>query len=155
MLSIVIPCYNASPTLRMTAESALLQSYPDKEIIIVDDGSTDRSAEVIKSLGPGIVAEFQPNQGASAARNHGTRLARGEYIQYLDADDMLAPGTLAKRVAALETTGADIAYTDWQQFTTGADRSIRHGTVIAVPLDRLGDDAEAACATSTFWAPPA
>jgi glycosyltransferase involved in cell wall biosynthesis len=154
MISVIIPCYNASSTLRTTVESALSQSYPDKEVIIVDDGSTDQSAEIIKSFGLAIVSKFQSNQGASATRNHGTRLARGEYIQYLDADDMLTPDTLTKRVAALETTGADIAYTDWQPFTTAAGGSIRRTNVVELPLDRLGDDAQAACASS-FWVPPA
>jgi len=155
MISVVIPCYNGSSSLRTAVESALSQSYSDKEVIIVDDGSTDHSAEIIGSFGPVVIAGFQHNQGASAARNHGTRLARGEYIQYLDADDMLAPDTLEKRLAALEKTGADIAYTDWQLFTTAACGSICHADVVELPLDRLGDDAEAACASSTFWAPPA
>jgi glycosyltransferase involved in cell wall biosynthesis len=155
MISVIIPCYNASSTLRMTVDSVVAQSYPEKEIIIIDDGSTDQSANIIKSYGAAVVAKCQPNQGASAARNHGTRLARGDYIQYLDADDMLAPDTLAKRIAALETSGADVVYTDWQQFTISTNESIRVGSIIAVPLDVLAEDAEAACASSTFWAPPA
>lgn len=155
MISVIIPCYNASSTLRMTVDSVLAQSYPEKEVIIIDDGSTDQSANIIKSYGAAVVAKCQPNQGASAARNHGTRLARGDYIQYLDADDMLAPDTLAKRIAALETTRADIAYTDWEQFTISGDGSICKGDVVAMPVERLEDDPEAACASSTFWAPPA
>ena len=155
MISVIIPCYNGSSTLRTTIESVVSQSYPDKEVIIVDDGSTDRSAEIIKSFEPIVVSKFQPNQGVSAARNHGTRLARGEYIQYLDQDDMLEPDTLTKRVAAVETTGADVAYTDWQLCTTAADGSIHRTNVVELPLDRLGDDAEAACASSRFWAPQA
>jgi glycosyltransferase involved in cell wall biosynthesis len=155
MISIIIPCHNARSTLRMTMDSVLAQSYPEKEVIIIDDGSTDGSTDIIKSYGAAVVAKAQPNQGASAARNHGTRLARGDYIQYLDADDMLAPNTLAKRITALEATGADIAYTDWEQFTISTDGSIRKDKVIAVPSDRLAEDAEAACACSTFWAPPA
>ena len=139
----------------MTVDSVLAQSYPEKEVIIIDDGSTDQSANIIKSYGAAVVAKCQPNQGASAARNHGTRLARGDYIQYLDADDMLAPDTLAKRIAALETTRADIAYTDWEQFTISEDGSICKGDVIAMSVERLVEDPEAACASSTFWAPPA
>jgi glycosyltransferase involved in cell wall biosynthesis len=155
MISIIIPCYNASPTLRTTVASALSQAYQSKEVIIIDDGSTDSSADIINSYGNTIVAHTQPNRGVSAARNQGTMLAQGEYIQYLDADDLLAPDTLTKRVEALEITGADIAYTDWQQFTMAGDESVRQGKVIALPLDSLGSDAEAACASSTFWAPPA
>ena len=155
MISIIIPCYNASSTIQMTIDSALSQGYAEKEVIIINDGSTDRSAEIIKSFGDAIFSEFWPNRGVSAARNQGTKLARGDYVQYLDADDLLAPDTLAKRVDALITTGADVAYTDWQQFTTDTNGGICRGKVIALPIDRLGNDAEAACASSTFWAPPA
>jgi glycosyltransferase involved in cell wall biosynthesis len=155
MISIIIPCYNASPTVRTTINSVLSQACPDKEIIVIDDGSTDRSAEIIKSFGDAIVAEFWPNQGASAARNQGTKRARGKYVQYVDADDILMPGTLEERLEALERTGGDVAYTDWQQFMIGPDGVIRPGNVIAQPLNRLGNDPEAACACSTFWAPPA
>ena len=154
MISIIIPCYNASSTLRMTIDSALSQAYLKKEVIIIDDGSTDRSAEIIRSFGNAVIAEFGPNRGVSMARNQGTKLARGEYIQYLDADDVLAPGTLARRVEALNTTGADIAYTDWQEFTTNADGSHCRRDIIVLPQDALEDDAEAACASSKFWAPP-
>jgi glycosyltransferase involved in cell wall biosynthesis len=139
----------------MTIDSALSQTYPNKEIIVIDDGSTDSSPEIIKSFGSAILAEFRPNQGASAARNRGTELARGQYVQYLDADDILLPDTVAKRVDALDATGLDIVYTDWQQITSPPDGTICRGAVIAQPLSRLEDDAEAACASSAFWAPPA
>jgi glycosyltransferase involved in cell wall biosynthesis len=155
MISVIIPCHNASSTLRMAVDSALAQSYPETEIIIIDDGSTDGSAQIIRSYGAAVIAKSQSNQGASAARNHGIQFARGDYIQYLDADDVLAPDTLAKRVAALEASGADVAYTDWQQFTISADGAVCKGQIIAIPFDRLVGDAEAACACSTFWAPPA
>jgi Glycosyl transferase family 2 len=155
MISIIIPCYNGSLTLAKAIESALSQTFPDKEIIVVDDGSTDRSAEVIKSFGRAIISEFGPNQGLSAARNRGTRLARGKYIQNLDADDILTPDTLVKRVEALERTGADIAYTDWREFSTDADGFLLTGHTRVRPLDVFRADAEAACASSAFWAPPA
>jgi len=122
---------------------------------VIDDGSTDRSVEVISSFGNAIFSESGPNQGVSAARNRGTKLAQGEFIQYLDADDVLLPDTLAKRVEALESTGADIGYTDWQEFTTNEDGSLNIGETIIRPLESLTADAEVACATSAFWAPPA
>ena len=62
-----------------------------------------------------VNAEFGPNRGASAARNRGTALARGEFIQYLDADDLLTPDAIERRVAVLEETGADVAYSDWEK----------------------------------------
>src|SRR5438874_689463 len=89
LVSIIVPCYNAERFLMETLESAFVQSYPRIEIIVVDDGSTDRTAELIRSCGERVRGEFGPNRGASAARNRGTALARGEFIQYLDADDLL------------------------------------------------------------------
>jgi glycosyltransferase involved in cell wall biosynthesis len=157
MISIIIPSYNASPTLVMTIQSALSQTYLDKEIIVIDDGSTDQSAEVINSFGKEVIAEFRTHKGVSFARNRGTELAKGDYIQYLDSDDILAPGTLKRRVEALHKSAADIVYTDWQEFTNDSDdpgASFETGKVIVRPIDRLRTDAEAACA-SAFWAPPA
>src|ERR1700688_447700 len=89
LVSIVIPCYNAKRFLAETLESALAQSYPHTEIIVVDDGSTDGTAALIGAYADRVKAEFGPNRGVSAARNRGTALAAGEFIQYLDADDLL------------------------------------------------------------------
>src|SRR5262245_41347662 len=102
VVSIIIPCYNVERHLAETLESALAQSYPHTEIIVIDDGSTDGTAELIRSYADRLRAEFWPNRGASAARNRGTVLARGEFIQYLDADDVLTRDAIAHRVAALQ-----------------------------------------------------
>src|SRR5882724_6628365 len=91
LVSIVIPCFNAERFLTETLESAFLQTYPHTEIIVIDDGSTDGTARIIRSYATRLIAEFGPNRGASAARNRGTALARGEFLQYLDADDLLPP----------------------------------------------------------------
>src|SRR5579875_322194 len=90
LISIIIPLYNAEKYIIETIDSALQQSYKNIEIIIIDDGSTDSSfnvAETYKS--DNIIVVKQENKGASAARNHGLKLAKGEYIQFLDADDIL------------------------------------------------------------------
>src|SRR5262245_14900968 len=89
LVSVVIPCYNAERFLAETLESAFAQTYPHTEIIVVDDGSTDGSAKLIKDYGDRVKAELGANRGGSAARNRGTALARGEFIQFLDADDVL------------------------------------------------------------------
>ena len=115
LVSIVVPCYNAKRFLAATLESAFTQTYPNTEVIVIDDGSTDGAAELIRSYGDRVRAEFGPNRGASAARNRGTALARGEFIQYLDADDVLTPGAIAHRIAALRQSGADVAYSDWER----------------------------------------
>src|SRR5437764_379604 len=100
LVSIIIPCYNAERFLMETLESAFVQSYTHTEIIVIDDGSNDRTAELIRSCGKRVRSSFGPNRGASAARNRGMGLARGEFIQYLDADDLLVPDAIERRVDA-------------------------------------------------------
>lgn len=87
-ISIIIPCYNGSEFILDTLQTILIQSEKEIEVIVVDDGSTDNSASVIKSLDDTRVKYvFQNNQGVSAARNNGLKLAQGNYIVFFDADD--------------------------------------------------------------------
>jgi glycosyltransferase involved in cell wall biosynthesis len=154
VISIIIPCYNAEATLKATIESALEQNC-DKEIIIINDGSTDSSAQLIEMFAVSVRHVRTPNQGASAARNLGTSLANGRFIQYLDSDDLLMPGTLSRRRAALEESGADLAHTDWQQLESLPQGAFALGKIIRPDVMALARDPEAATATSSFWAPPA
>ena len=154
LISVVIPCYNAERTIAETITSVLAQDV-EREIIVIDDGSTDGSAEVISSFGPQIRLDRLPNGGVSAARNRGGELARGSFLQYVDSDDQLAPGTLRRRRDAMVSRGADAAYTNWQKLVEAADGSCELGEVIVPPWDDLEEDAEAACADSRFWTPPA
>ena len=153
LVSVIIPCFNAGKTLREAIESVLKQSYPHWEVIVIDDGSTDNSAAIIHSLGDQIRAEIGPNRGASAARNRGTQMARGEYLQYLDADDLLAPDALERRVDALQTSGADVAYSDWQRIMAAPVGAYHKGEEVRRTMESIHPDPEIACATS-FWAPP-
>src|ERR1700761_8333481 len=90
LVSIIIPAYNSAAHLRETIQSALDQTWPEKEIIIVDDGSADHSLAIAKEFKRKDVRVFsQQNKGASAARNKGLREAKGDYIQFLDGDDLL------------------------------------------------------------------
>ena len=93
LVSILIPAYNAERWIRETLRSALAQTWPNKEIIVVDDGSTDRTLKVVRDFeaSGGVKVIAQKNRGAAAARNAGYAESRGEYIQWLDADDLLAP----------------------------------------------------------------
>ena len=124
-VSIIIPCYNSAAWLAETLASALAQTWTDREIIVIDDGSTDNSAAVARSFtARGVQLVTQANAGAAAARNAGLRLARGDYIQFLDADDLLAPDKLARQVRLLEESGNDcIATCAWGRFTTTATDS--------------------------------
>lgn len=98
MVSIVIPSYNAGPWVGACIQSALDQTWRDTEIIVIDDGSTDDSREVITSFGDRVRYEFGPNRGGAAARNRGLELARGEWIQFLDADDLLLPECIERKL---------------------------------------------------------
>ena len=88
-VSVVIPCYNSARWIRETLASVLQQGEDPIEIIAIDDGSTDDTAAIIERDFPAVRLVRTENRGASRARNHGTELASGEFIQYLDADDLL------------------------------------------------------------------
>jgi glycosyltransferase involved in cell wall biosynthesis len=102
LVSILIPAYNAGQWLAETLRSALAQTWPRKEIIVVDDGSTDRTLEVARSFASmGVLVVSHQNQGAAASRNKAFSLCRGDYIQWLDADDLLSPDKVAKQMEAV------------------------------------------------------
>ena len=111
-VSVVIPCYNGEEFVADAIDSALAQTYPYKEVIVVDDGSTDGSLDVIKSFSDAIRWETRPNRGGCAARNRGIELARGEFVQFLDADDLLHADKLARQVAASKQQPDAIVYCD-------------------------------------------
>lgn len=123
LVSVVIPCYNAAPWIADAVASVAAQDYPHVETIVVDDGSTDESASIVAERFPHVHLVRQENRGASRARNAGTSRASGEYIQYLDADDVLAPGKIRRQVDALQSSQADIAYGDYEIFRALADGS--------------------------------
>lgn len=102
LVSILIPAYNAEEWIADTVHSAVGQTWPGKEIIVVDDGSGDRTAEVARHFASKEVTVVSTeNQGAAAARNHALRLSQGDYIQWLDADDLLAPDKIERQLAVL------------------------------------------------------
>ncbi len=99
LVSILIPAYNAERWIADTIRSALGQTWPAKEIIIVDDGSKDRTLSIARQFASKEVSVVtQPNQGAAAARNKAFSLSQGDYIQWLDADDLLAPDKIARQI---------------------------------------------------------
>src|SRR5579883_895061 len=98
-VSIVLPVYAAEETIAEALHSALCQRFADREIIVVSDGSPDRSLEICRRLGGRRIEIIeQGNRGVSAARNAGIRRARGEYIALLDSDDRWLPDKLARQV---------------------------------------------------------
>jgi glycosyltransferase involved in cell wall biosynthesis len=125
LVSILIPCYNAAPWLAQTLESALAQTAPRCEIILVDDGSTDNSLGIARGFeSRDVRVVTQPNRGASAARNHGLRLARGDYLQFLDADDLLAPDKIERQLAAARAGDDDVLLSAaWGRFLESPERA--------------------------------
>ena len=111
LISVIIPTYNRADRLKRAIESVLNQTEDDLELIIVDDGSTDRTAETVKALDdPRIRYAYQENAGACAARNRGVSLARGAYIAFQDSDDCWRPNKLRRQLHWMEETGADVVY---------------------------------------------
>ena len=99
-VSVIIPVYNAAPWLAEALESVLGQSAPPRQVIVVDDGSTDHSAAIARRYLPQIQLVQQPNAGCAHARNRGVALATGDYLAFLDADDYWTREKLALQLAA-------------------------------------------------------
>jgi glycosyltransferase involved in cell wall biosynthesis len=148
-VSVLVPCYNKRAHVEETLQSVYDQDYDDWELIVVDDGSTDGSTELLRRHEDRARILYGENRGASAARQRALRESRGELVQYLDADDLLLPDALSTRVQALDDSGADVAYADWQRMVGEA-----RGEVIARRMEDVDPDPEIACFTR-FWSPPA
>ncbi len=101
LVSVIIPNYNYAPYLGGAVNGALAQTYPDIEVIVVDDGSTDESKDVLINFGNGITTIRQENLGVAAARNNGVSAGTGEFVAFLDADDEWLPEKIEKQVAML------------------------------------------------------
>lgn len=112
-VSVIIPNYNREKLVVETIQNMLNQSLPPDEIIVIDDGSTDNSVEVIRAFGSRVTLIQQENQGPGAARNAGLAIATGEYIQFMDSDDLASANKLELQVAALEKNQADMVYSPW------------------------------------------
>jgi len=119
LVSIVIPSYNASQWLEATLETALRQTHTPCEVIVVDDGSTDDSLAIAQRFrARGVVVVPQQNGGASSARNRALSVAQGEYVQFLDADDLLAPDKIERQLALLRSReNRFVAAGEWVRFT--------------------------------------
>lgn len=108
LVSVIIPTYNRSALIGRTVNNVLGQSYPNTEIIVVDDGSTDDTPSVLRSFGSRIRVFSQANAGPAAARNRGVEIARGDIIAFQDSDDLWMPGKLERQVSLLERGGPTV-----------------------------------------------
>ena len=111
LISVIIPTYNRAHLIKRSAQSVLNQTYKNLELIIVDDGSTDNTKEVIDSLNDErIVYVKQENHGVSSARNTGINVANGKYIAFQDSDDIWHSDKLEKQINTLKQNNADIVF---------------------------------------------
>lgn len=125
-VSVIIPAYNAEKFLERAIRSVLAQTFDDYEIIVVDDGSTDKTAEIAKSFKK--VRYFQQEHVyQAAARNKGITEARGEYIAFLDADDEWLPEKLEKQLAFMSNKSLEISYTD--SYYLSGDQKVMYSAI--------------------------
>lgn len=137
-LSVVMPCFNAAPYVEQAVESALQQAGGDTELVVVDDGSTDGSGEILQRLAQRHAGRLMllhtQRIGPYPARNLALQQVRGEWIAFLDADDWWAPNFGSAMLAALQASGADAAYCGWQNVGIAGPRGEPY-----VPPDYLAE----------------
>ncbi len=159
MVSVVIPTFNRSDTLGSAIESVFAQTYSDYELIVIDDGSTDGTREKIAPYAGRIRYFYQPNRGASAARNRGIAVASGQWVSFLDSDDIWLPTKLERQVEALSAMGSEfgVCFTDCK--CVGSRPSCRSvfeqaGLKAGGPFAELPNPIEHVLARRTpFWVP--
>lgn len=140
-VSIITPCYNAEKYIQQTISAIQHQTFSDWEMIIVDDGSTDDSADIIQQIAQQdsrIKLVQQPNGGTASARNQGLSLAKGDYIQFLDADDTIAPDKLKRQIEIMDVGNIDLSYTDYQITSDDSTNNVTKGFTINLPRILMG-----------------
>lgn len=143
VVSVIVAVHNGEAYLEETIQSVLAQTYSLLECIVVDDGSSDNTPQILARYADGIVAMAQPQAGAAAARNRGIGAARGEYLAFLDADDTWHPTKLARQMAVLESSSElDASYALVQHYTSpeldDAERRSLHCPADPMPGYLLG-----------------
>lgn len=126
LVSIIIPNYNNAEFLKSSISSALSQDYPNIEVIVVDDGSTDDSAMILKEFGSKIRILHQSNSGAAAARNLGIKNASGEFLAFLDSDDVWRNSKITTQMMKINTSDYGLVYCSLQEFYLNGNRGLIH-----------------------------
>jgi glycosyltransferase involved in cell wall biosynthesis len=138
LVSVIIPCYNSAAHITAAVDSVLTQDYANIEVIVVDDGSTDNSIDILRQFGDKIIVLQQANQGPAAARNTGMRIASGQFIAFNDSDDLWLPGKLTAQVSYLQQhPDIGLCYCQWAVWDSNisvADMASRY-TADLVPVD--------------------
>ncbi|MDZ7584274.1 MAG: glycosyltransferase [Thiobacillus sp.] len=150
LISVIMPCYNAAAFVEEAVNCVMNQTYPDVELIVVDDGSTDGSVDILQQLAAQyplrLTLLFQDRMGPYPARNLALAHAHGGYVAFLDADDYWTSNALEKLTAALNEHQADVAYCGWQNIGTGGP-----GTEPYIPPDYSQMDTAAEFLRSCPW----
>ena len=139
LISVIIPAYNNGEYLLEAIQSVLAQDYPNIELIVIDDGSTDDTRQLLDACADSLTWQYQENAGIAGARNAGYRLARGNFIAFLDADDVYTPGRLRLQMSAFDDEPAlDCVQGHMQQFVSPElpedfARGIRGQTAAVIP----------------------
>jgi glycosyltransferase involved in cell wall biosynthesis len=137
LISVIIPVYNGERYLAEAIASVLAQTYPPGEIIVLDDGSTDGSAKLVERYSPAVHYYWQPNSGAGAARNRGVELAHGNFLAFLDADDLWIEDKLARQCSAFTSDPTlEVVFGHVQQFYSPEldEETKRH---ITIPIETM------------------
>ena len=135
LVSVIIPVYNCKRFVAEAVQSVLDQNYPHKEIIVVDDGSTDGTLDILRGFGDAIHLIAQKNGGPPVARNNGLRAVSGDYVAFLDADDVWTQGKLATQVAHLDVhPDVGTVLTNWHVWPAEPDGSFRRPEFFAKPM---------------------
>ncbi len=119
LVSVVVPAHNAEKTLARLLDSLLAQSYPAMQIVLIDDGSRDRTGEIAREYAgrdSRITVISQEASGVSAARNRGMKICKGKYLRFADADDTLPPEAIASQVARAEEDGAEMTISGYTEY---------------------------------------
>jgi glycosyltransferase involved in cell wall biosynthesis len=142
LVSVIIPTYDRADYVVEAVRSAQAQTYPHKQLIVVDDGSHDDTARRVAELGGGVEYRYQANRGQGAARNHGLRIAAGEFIASLDSDDLWDADFLSRSVECLEEFRLDFVFTNWLKVRGGQtlpSEWLRDGKWRPYRTDRRGE----------------
>ena len=108
LVSVIIPTYNRADTIGEAIDSVIEQTYSEIEIIVIDDGSRDNTSQILENYGDKIRVVHQANSGVSASRNRGIKIAVGEFLAFLDSDDLWLPTKLSRQIDMLKRTDSSI-----------------------------------------------
>jgi glycosyltransferase involved in cell wall biosynthesis len=135
VISVIIPVFNGAAYIGQAIESVLGQTLPPDEVLVIDDGSSDATAEVVRRYQPRVSYRWQLNQGPGKARNLGIRESKGDLLAFLDSDDLWLPEKLRLQRAALdEDPGLDLVFTHQSRFHESEPVAVEEQTVQPSPL---------------------